>query len=240
MKVDLVVLPSELRPEHLAGKAAVVFDVLRATTSMTAALTAGVREIRVFDTLDAARGAAKEFAGPRILCGEERCLAPAGFDLGNSPGAFSGDHAGRTIFMCTTNGTRAILAARGAAMLLIGALVNASAVARHLAQSGLDVTLVCAGTNGSIALEDLIGAGAVMSALIDASKCDPVSDAARIALRLFRGAKDDLAGALSDSAGGRNVLGVGLAADIAYAASLNRLNGVGIVKDDPLRVTISL
>src|SRR5205085_294450 len=78
----------------------------------------GVREIRVFGDLPAARTAAAVFDGPadgRLLCGEENCLRPAGFDLGNSPGAFDpAACAGRVAFMSTTNGTRAILAARGA------------------------------------------------------------------------------------------------------------------------------
>ena len=42
MRVDVVYLPADLRPHHLAGRAVAVFDVLRATTTMTAALAAGV------------------------------------------------------------------------------------------------------------------------------------------------------------------------------------------------------
>ena len=131
MKIDVVLLPRDLRPADLAGRSVVVFDVLRATTSMTAALAAGVSEIRVFGDLTAAKEAAGSFAGPRLLCGEDRCLPPPGFDLGNSPGAFNRAHAGRPAFMSTTNGTRAILAARGAASIFVGALVNAGAVARR-------------------------------------------------------------------------------------------------------------
>src|SRR3954469_16645695 len=100
MDLTVVLLPRDLRPEHLAGRAVVVFDVLRATTSMTAALVAGVTEIRVFGDLSSAQIAAQAFDSPRILCGEEKCLPPAGFDLGNSPGHFSpSHHAGRVAFM---------------------------------------------------------------------------------------------------------------------------------------------
>src|SRR5690242_6789770 len=105
MKVDVVMLPKELTPALLEGRSVAVFDVLRATTTMTAALAAGVKEIRVFPDLAAAEVAARGFDGPRILCGVANCLAPAGFDLGNSPGDFRSDHhAGRVAFMCTTNG----------------------------------------------------------------------------------------------------------------------------------------
>ena len=110
MRVELILLPSGARPEHFRGTACAVFDVLRATTTMAAALAAGVKEIRLFDSVDAARAAADAFgsAESRLLCGERGCLAPPGFDLGNSPGQFTGDHRGKTLFMATTNGTRAL------------------------------------------------------------------------------------------------------------------------------------
>ena len=72
-----------------------------------------MRQIFVLgDISEAARAAAANFDGPRILCGELNCLRPAGFDLGNSPVEWSmAAHSGRTAIMATTNGTRAILAA---------------------------------------------------------------------------------------------------------------------------------
>src|SRR5438552_3276073 len=88
LAVEVVFLPTDLLPRHVAGRSVVVFDVLRATTSITAALAAGVKEILVFGDVDAAARAAATCSGPRLLCGEVRCLPPAGFDLGNSPRAF--------------------------------------------------------------------------------------------------------------------------------------------------------
>ena len=79
MHADVVLLPTDLKPQHLRDRACVVFDVLRATTTMAAALHAGVSEIRLFDHLDAARAAAGACDGPRLLCGEAQCLAPPGF-----------------------------------------------------------------------------------------------------------------------------------------------------------------
>jgi 2-phosphosulfolactate phosphatase len=137
--------------------------------------------------------------------------------------------AGQRLFMCTTNGTRAVIAAREASVLLIGALVNASAVGRELAGGGLDVTLLCAGTNGEVAMEDVIGAGAVISAMGEVAL---VSDRARMARRLFEQARGRLREALAESAGGRNVMAAGLEADIDFAASLNRYDVAGRVNVD--------
>src|SRR6185503_20092956 len=106
MNVDVAYLPGELSRMNLSGATVVVFDVLRATTTITAALAAGVREIHVYgSTADARRaGAARAANGSDILlCGEEQCLPPAGFHLGNSPGSFEASaHAGRTVCMSTT------------------------------------------------------------------------------------------------------------------------------------------
>jgi 2-phosphosulfolactate phosphatase len=238
MRLNLVLLPRDATAESFAGRAVVVFDVLRATTTMTAALAAGVSEIRIFGDTESARQAAAAVGDPKpMLCGEAQCLPPPGFDLGNSPGALNrAAHDGKTLFMSTTNGTRAIIAARGAQLLLAGALVNASAVARALVESGLDLTLLCAGTNGEIAMEDVIGAGAVADAVQQLGKVDLESDAARMAVRLFRGAKNDLRSALAEGAGGQNVIAAKLEADIDFAARLSVLDIVGRVYDAPLRL----
>src|SRR5438270_6879245 len=149
MDAKVILLPRDLRPDDLHGHSVVVFDVLRATTTMTAALAAGVCEIRVFGDLESARRAADAFHGPRLLCGESNCLPPPGFDLGNSPGAFNvAAHERRVAFMSTTNGTRAILAARGAHAVFTGALANAAAVAQAAAAGGRPGHPPCRRTGG--------------------------------------------------------------------------------------------
>ncbi len=237
MKVDVVFLPNHLAASDLTDRAVVVFDVLRATTTMAAAIAAGVGEIQVFDSIAAVRDAARAFGEGHILCGEERCLRPEGFHLGNSPGGFSPDsHAGRTVFMSTTNGTRALVAARDAQVLFAGALVNARATAQHLAKLGMDVTLLCAGTNGQMAMEDVLGAGAVLDELAGGANVTIASDRGRIARRLFQASRDRLHEALLDSQGGRNVVNAGLGEDVAYASRLDALGVVCQAMDHPLRI----
>lgn len=234
MRADVVLLPKDLTSLLASGRSVVVFDVLRATTSMLTALSSGAKEIRVFPDLDSARAARSAFDGPAILCGEQDALPPPGFDLGNSPGSFTSEKCeGKTLFMRTTNGTRAILAAGEAAALYVAALVNAEAAARALAQKGLDVTLLCSGTNGAVAMEDLIGAGAVLDALSSIGPVTLESDLARIALSVFTSAKPNLAAALRATTGGQNVQRVNLTPDIEFAATLNRFDIVGVVIGQP-------
>jgi 2-phosphosulfolactate phosphatase len=233
MNVDVALLPGDLAVAE--DDVVVVFDVLRATTSMIVALAAGSPAIHIFDTIDEALQAAGRFGGPRLLAGEVQCLPPAGFDLGNSPAGFA-DCSGSTIFLATTNGTRAIIAARAARTIAIGALVNARAVARHLLALGRDVKLICAGTQGQVAMEDLLGAGAVINAMMWEEDITLATDTARIALGLFRATADELEDALAHSTGGQNIIRAGLADDIAFAARLNSIPVVGLIQEDPLRV----
>jgi 2-phosphosulfolactate phosphatase len=135
--------------------------------------------------------------------------------------------------MSTTNGTRAILAARGASAIFIGALVNATAVARAAAAAeGRPVTLLCAGTGGEVALEDLIGAGGVLHHLIASAGYRPSGDTSLVARQAFACAREDLPAALTESAGGQNVVRVGLRADIDFAARLDVLSAVGVVEGE--------
>lgn len=202
-----------------------VFDVLRATTSMVAALAAGAAEIRVYDSIQLAHDAGMQYPQEtRLLCGELKCLPPAGFDLGNSPGDFSSQRvSGKTIFLSTTNGTRAIAAARDAKRLFAAALINASAMANELLRIGLDVTLLCAGTNGDIAPEDLIGAGAVASVLLQHAG-SVASPEAMEAIELFDRSAASLPSVLRVTQGGKNIIAAKLDPDIDFAARLNTVN----------------
>src|SRR5436190_13440007 len=130
MRADVVLLPSHLTPRHIEDRVVIVLDVFRATTTIAAALQAGVQEIFIYPDVEAVRAAKRQMRSA-LACGEQNCLKPEGFDLGNSPDEFGEQHIGKTLLMCTTNGTKAILAARGAAQILTGAIVNGRAVAKR-------------------------------------------------------------------------------------------------------------
>lgn len=225
----VILLPSMLTESDIRDRAVVVFDVLRATTTMAAALRAGARKIRVFDSLDAARAASRTYTEPKLLAGEQDCLRPADFDLGNSPGDFTPDRCeNRTIFMSTTNGTRALVAARRARHLLAGAIVNARATAEVLRQLNRPVTLLCAGTGGNLALEDMQGCGTVIEEL-GVQNVLLENDEAQIALH--QSMTDATNDRLFVSRGGRNVLRANLGDDISFAATRNLIDVAIQVKD---------
>ena len=211
MKIDLVPLPSMLLPEHLDGRCVVIFDVLRATTCVAAALAAGAAEVRVFRGIDETRDAAAAFDGPKLLGGERDGVVIDGFDFGNSPGDMTPQRVGgKTLFLTTTNGTQAVAAARGAARRFVSAFVNLSATFRLVGPLGLDVTLLCSGTNGEPAGEDELAAVALRD-LLRGGPPPPARDPVRLDL-------------LRDTHGGRNVRKLGQDADIDFAATVDLRN----------------
>lgn len=215
------------------GGIAVVIDVLRASTTMITALAHGAAcVVPVADVVEARRLASE--TGPAALLGGERGgVRIPGFDLGNSPLEYvAGRVAGRTIVITTTNGTAALAAARGAREILIGALVNRSAVAaaiRRLAGDGGRVHLVCAGTDGCVSAEDVLAAGAILDAA-DADRAgDALDAAAREALAAFRrvAARGDVPATLvaefRRSPGGANLVALGMEADLPATAAIDAI-----------------
>ncbi len=229
MKLEVIACPPLLQPRHLADRTVVVLDVLRATTTMIAALSHGATEIRIFESVEATLAAAGAFEGRKLVHGERHARPPPGFDLGNSPGDFTRDRCdGRTTFMTTTNGTGAILAAAGAPLVLVGAVVNASAVAEQLAHGDRDVTLLCAGQRSDVAIEDLLGAGAVIDRVRRRTVVDLANDAATAAAQLYAVNRHDLLHAFMQSVAVGSELCHGLLDDVKFAAVEDRFNVVGL------------
>ena len=110
MNIDLVCTWEEARHADVSGRTAIVIDVLRATSSMAAALNAGARSVHAVATVEDARGLAERLGREdTVLGGERESVRLPGFDLGNSPLEYTGDVvAGKRIVMTTTNGTQAI------------------------------------------------------------------------------------------------------------------------------------
>lgn len=217
----------------VAGGIAVVIDVLRASTTMITAVANGaVRVIPVADVAEARRIAAG-VAPPALLGGERGGVRIPDFDLGNSPLEYRPARvAGRTLVITTTNGTAALEASRGAREILVGAMVNRSAVAaaiRRLAVPGDAVHLVCAGTDGMLSAEDVLAAGAILDAAAVDGAAGLLDEAAREAVAFFRRtvSAPDVTGALvaefRRSPGGANLVDLGMEIDLPTAAAIDSL-----------------
>ena len=221
-----------------------VFDVLRATSTLLEALHQGARGIWPAETIEEAL-ALKQSNPHCLLAGERDGLritaAQSGgvdFDLGNSPLEFTASVvADREIIMTTTNGTRALSACRGAAEILAASFSNIGAVAAYLTLNPpSQLLLICSGTLENASFEDALGAGALVDRLWplygDPVKARP-DDSAAIVRSLFQHHQSNLLASARLARNGRRLLAVPqLAPDLPLCMDLDRLNLVARVDSD--------
>jgi 2-phosphosulfolactate phosphatase len=209
----------------------VVVDVLRFTTAVEVVVARGARvALRPWPD-----------ATPR-----------AGFGPGSlSPAALGRVAPGTLVELASPNGATVTLAAAGAgagadghrgpsvqggtagagAVVLAGCLRNASAVAVAARRLGGPVGVVAAGErrpDGTLrpAVEDLLGAGAILHALGGRP-----SPEARAAVAAFLDAAADLPAILAACTSGRELAGGGLAADLPLAAEHDVSRAVPVLRD---------
>ncbi|SNY89844.1 2-phosphosulfolactate phosphatase [Nocardia amikacinitolerans] len=212
----------------------VVVDVLSFTTSVSVAVDAGTR-VFPFPWRDdrAADFAAAENAV--LAVGRRAVTEQAPWSL--SPAALRRAPAVPRLVLPSPNGS-AISAAVTGIPVLAASLRNATAVARWIRRQGWGtadrpVAVIAAGEQwpGRDALrpsiEDLLGAGAVVSAL-SAAGAGPLSPESTIARTAFE-STDDIAATLAECSSGRELRDGGFADDVAIAGE------VDVSKAVPLR-----
>lgn len=227
--INVCLLPSVIQPEALAGHTVVVIDVLRATTTIAHAMAAGAEQVIPCLEVEEARQKAEKLGRDKVLLGGERGgLLIEGFDLGNSPRDYTAVKvAGRTLVFTTTNGTAALLRCCQAQRIVLGSLVNRSAVATavHAAEK---LTIVCAGTRGRITREDIFAAGAIVELIT--SQHPPtteLSSTAQLARATWQSVSQDgpetLIAGMRETRGGRDLVQLGLDRDIIDSAQVDSL-----------------
>ena len=240
MHVEIVLTPAEiarLPQQDLREATCVVFDVLRATSTMLTAFAHGARRIHPVRTVEEARERRRENPpGAFLLGGERNGLRIDGFDLGNSPLEYTAERVnGREIVMTTTNGTVALQACAGAAAVHAGAFLNLEALAATLGAPGSTpqvLYLVCAGSGEHFALEDGLAAAALLSRL---RPRQPVPDAGRLLEALHRTAGSDPLGILRSSSNGRRLAEIGLGGDVEYCAQVSCLDVLATMREGVLQ-----
>ena len=196
-----------------AAPTGIVIDVIRATSTICQALASGYERVFCAAEVEEAR-ALREALGEGVLGGERKATPIPGFDFGNSPREYL-EPAGRTLILSTTNGTRAVVAtAQRCERVLIASLLNLSAVVEAARDAGENALVVCAGVQGTLALDDAFVAGRIVQ-LLGWERTDAAEAAARL-VTTWSGAEE----AFRASKSGRNLMDNApeLEADISYCA----------------------
>jgi 2-phosphosulfolactate phosphatase len=209
VRVDVVFTPDEAG----AAPTGVVIDVIRATSTICQALSAGYERVFCAADVEEAR-ALREVLGEGVLGGERHAVRIQRFDLGNSPREYV-EPLAETLILSTTNGTRAVVAAAARCeRVFIASLLNLSAVVEAARVAGEDVVVVCAGVQGTLALDDAFVAGRIVE-LLDWERTDAADAAVRL-VSTWSGAEE----AFRASKSGRNLMenAPELEADIPFCA----------------------
>jgi 2-phosphosulfolactate phosphatase len=215
VRVDVVFTPDEAG----AAPTGIVIDVIRATSTICQALASGYERVFCAAEMEEAR-ALREAFGEGVLGGESKAVRIPGFDLGNSPREYV-EPAGRTLILSTTNGTRAVVAtAQRCERVLVASLLNVSAVVEAARDAGENALVVCAGVQGTLALDDAFVAGRIVE-LLGWERTDAAEAAARL-VTTWSGAEE----AFRASKSGRNLMDNApeLEEDIAFCARESALD----------------
>lgn len=171
-------------PENFA-ETVVVVDIFRSSTSIVTALQNGAMSIIPCPSAADALKLRECIEGDCLLVGEEFGFTPHGFDLNISPSLLTRERiGGRKVIYCSTNLAKVISRCIEAERLVVGGLVNARAVAEYLNRIRPDkVSIIACGfvPKNMIALEDVVGAGAIVHKL----RYDEASDSALMAQLIY-------------------------------------------------------
>ncbi|MBX0359269.1 2-phosphosulfolactate phosphatase [Halobacillus sp. Nhm2S1] len=185
--IQVIFKKEDIQPEKLKGKVVVVFDVLFATSTITAAIADGASSVIPVFSPDEARKLAEQFEDPFIMAGEDKGRGIDGFEpplRTNLKSIIQNKH----LFLTTTNGTVALHQSTQASSLYAASLLNNPAMAAHMADlhQGEDIVLVCAGSSGKYTVEDFYGVGSLIYHMQKRDRWE-LSDAAVTALGFYEG-----------------------------------------------------
>ena len=210
----------------------VIVDILRATSTICAAIHNGVKSIIPVATVEEAR----EMKLQGYMVASERDGFVLDFaDFGNSPFNFTPEIVGgKEIAYSTTNGTRCIHMASHSKAVVIGSFLNISVLADWLIQQNAPVLIFCASWKDRFSLEDTVFAGALAERLMNSGKFETICDAVTASIDLWNLAKNDLYAYLQKAAQKGRLASKGLDDCIEYCLTEDLCPVIPIFQDEKL------
>ena len=207
----------------------VVVDVLSFSTSVAVAVERGV-DVYPYRFMDEYASRFAERLGAVLA-------RPRPAEVSLSPVSLARLEAGSRVVLPSLNGAvLALEAASSGATVVAGCLRNAAVVSAFLAEQPRRVIVVAAGEQwrdgaSRFAVEDLLGAGAVLSGVPEAS----LSAEARVAVGAFQSTRSDLETVLRSCTSGRELAAVGSVEDVLWAADLDASPVLPVLEDGRFR-----
>jgi 2-phosphosulfolactate phosphatase len=230
--------PRGAREAAERGDVIIVIDVLSFSSTVVTAVHHGavIYPYPVYKD-----GKEQEYAskvGAELIFGRAESIK-----LGNptlSPVTFNQNHMGKKYVLCSLNGALCSWVGSKVPSLLIGSLLNASAVASYVnqlqAQTGTAITIIPCGeqwdhvqnreNNIRPAIEDYLGAGAVLSKLNGVK-----SPEAELCASAFKSVEAKIPDLIWDCGSGRELRVRGHEKDVAHASRVDAFQTVPILTD---------
>jgi len=229
--------PALVHLYDVSNSIVVIIDVLRATSTIAAALNNGAKCVIPVDSISRCMELGKQIDG--ITAGERDGKIAEGLEYGNSPFEYPRAFIeGKTLVLTTTNGTRLLHMAleKGATEIITGAFNNLSAVCDHLIAMKQNVILGCAAWKDKVNMEDALFAGAVISRLRQHFQID--CDSSHMAEAMYEKGKKDLFAFMkkNNASHYHRLMGFGLEKDIRYCLTEDSDNVLPFYKDGKLIV----
>ena len=227
--------PALLNLYDISNSIVVIIDVLRATSTIAAALKNGAKQIIPVDSVDECIRIGKQMSA--ITAGERDGKIAEGLQYGNSPFEYPESFIkGQTLVLTTTNGTKLLHMAfnNGANEIITGSFANLDTVVNHLIKKKKSVLLACAAWKDRINIEDLLFAGAVIQKIQDHFSIN--CDSSKIALSICNEAGSDFYQYMKEKQAShyQRLSSYGLEKDIEHCLTPNTANVLPVYKEGKL------
>jgi len=172
----------DLHQQDIEKHLIIFIDILRNTSTMTAALFYGIEKVKPVAKV---KEAAAYLEKPGyIVAGERHGIKIPEFDADNSPLFFKNrDNTNQTLVITSTNGTQSVHLSKKAKVLCCGGFVNQSKLTQFILEQNLPTLILASGWRGNVNLEDTLFAGAMVNQL--RSHFDVLGDPALLAEMVY-------------------------------------------------------
>jgi 2-phosphosulfolactate phosphatase len=237
MKIEVYFSPASIDELSMRGRNVIIIDVLRASTTICAALRNGAREVIPTPDIENATKISANLSGDsRLLGGERQGKMIDGFDLGNSPLEYTQNKVGgKTIVFTTTNGAGTIYRCRYASLALVGSFVNISAIVQTIIDIGGTWTILCSGRQGEFSIEDATCAGTIISK-VNAVSAVETDDAGLTAVILYNKFKKNFLRMMKQSAHGKYLISLGFEEDLKFCADIDSIPVIPILEGTGIKL----
>lgn len=224
------------------GDITIIVDVLSFSSTVVTAVNYGVILFPYPPPINEHARAYADQVGAELLAGRAEAARWGKPSL--SPVSFGAEHAGKKFVLCSLNGAACTWLAAKVPALLVGSLLNASAVARLAnrlqAETGAAITVIACGEHWADAeagendlrpaMEDYLGAGAILARL-DGSK----SPEAQVCIGAFCQAETGISKLLWECGSGRELRELGFAEDVRHCSRVDVYTDVPILHTNQFR-----